>query len=204
MTTKRQTLRTVEIKYGPPLETMDVPAVFTAGCLAVHRRPRYPSDTQPPKREWRITHIPSGYSVSGRIIINTKPLAITLCTALAALDWSGVTPDGATPALLSRQVYAIWVAHGLLPPSGVTKDQALNATTFHFTGHGTCARTIGPLGHVTNHITVARRTGVTKTWKRAPWRFQVPVTYGPRNHDTITDQTATNWHTEEDCPLAHR
>ena len=94
--------------------TLSVPVVFTVDCLAVHKRPQYDDESAPPKRVWQITHIPTGYSVSGRVTLKTKAIAIQVCKDLAALDWSNVTPDGGTSHALSSCVRDVYVAHGLL------------------------------------------------------------------------------------------
>lgn len=46
-----------------------------------------------------------------------------------------------------------------------------------------------------------RVTGMTKTWKREPWRFSFPVKhgmYGPSMY--ITDENERDWHLASDCP----
>ena len=83
----------------------------------------------------------------------------------------------------------------------VTKEQALTAETFHYTGQHLCTRTTGPRGGVTEHITIARRNGRTQTWQRAPGRFRVPVKHGLRTYGAITEWNADQWHTADTCPL---
>ena len=86
----------------------------------------------------------------------------------------------------------------------ITKEQAMTALTFHYTGRHPCARTVGPRGGVTESITVCRRNGATKTWKKDAARFEVPVKTGFRTCGVITDINAWHWHTEADCPLTHQ
>ena len=104
--------------YGTNERTeMTLPCAFTRGCLAVHQRPQLPPGWPTPlkpKREYTITHIPTGRSTSSRVILTTKALAIRVCKDLAALDWSGVTPDGGIPGALSAAIQGVYVAHGLL------------------------------------------------------------------------------------------
>ena len=38
-----------------------------------------------------------------------------------------------------------------------------------------------------------RRNGATKTWKREPSRFLIPIKYGFRGYDVITAQTLSNY-----------
>lgn len=72
----------------------------------------------------------------------------------------------------------------------ITRDQALNARYFHV---DSC------LG---NKCSVWRRNGQTKTWKRSPERFRIPVKYGMYAYGYIdeTDLDRTDLHTAEDCP----
>ena len=83
----------------------------------------------------------------------------------------------------------------------ITKEQALTTREFHYTGKHACTSYTGPRGGITETITTARRNGATKTWKRDPARFKVPVKHGLYTYGTITDQNAADWHTAKDCPL---
>ena len=83
----------------------------------------------------------------------------------------------------------------------MTRDEALYADTFHFTGRHPCARIVGPRGGITEAITVAQRNGMTQTWKRDQTRFRVPVKHGFYEYAQITNDNAANWHTEATCPL---
>lgn len=83
----------------------------------------------------------------------------------------------------------------------ITKDQAMTANDFHYTGRYDCWRTVGPRGGITERITHVRRSGQTQTWKRSPERFRVPVKYGLYESSAITENNAEDWHTAEDCPL---
>jgi hypothetical protein len=80
----------------------------------------------------------------------------------------------------------------------ITLEQALTATEFHQTGGPSgrpCESAKGPVRW--------RRNGATKTWKRTPGKFQVPVKYGLRSYDYIRDDDLTGdyVHASEDCPL---
>ena len=77
----------------------------------------------------------------------------------------------------------------------ITFEQALRSTEFHQTGGSgrPCTSKQGPLRW--------RRNGATKTWKRTPGKFQVPVKFGLRAYDYI-DEINQEWvHAVEDCPL---
>lgn len=80
----------------------------------------------------------------------------------------------------------------------LTLEQALSASEFHY---GTCTRTIGPRGGVTVKSEVWRRNGQTKTWKRQPGRFLIPVKRGLRSYSSIDNYDAVHMHTAADCPL---
>jgi hypothetical protein len=82
----------------------------------------------------------------------------------------------------------------------VTKEQAMSADMFHY---GTCTRTTGPRGGVTEHVEQWRRNGSTQVWKTRPGEFRVPIKYGMRGYSQLTDGNASEFHTEADCPL-HR
>jgi len=75
------------------------------------------------------------------------------------------------------------------------------AREFHYTGRHECTRTVGPRGGVTVNITSVRRSGETQTWKRDAARFRVPVKYGLYESFEITEQTASDFHLPEDCPI---
>jgi len=74
----------------------------------------------------------------------------------------------------------------------VTKEQALTHDRFHY--EPACSF------HRTERW---RRNGKTKVWKTRPAEFQVPVKYGLYGYGYITDVTAHQFHTEEDCPNGH-
>jgi hypothetical protein len=91
----------------------------------------------------------------------------------------------------------------------ITKQQALTAREFHFTGMHDCIRKVGPRGGVTVNVTVARRNGQTKTWVTRPEEFSVPVKYveqswvhGLYGHAYVDHDNASDWHTREDCLIA--
>ena len=81
----------------------------------------------------------------------------------------------------------------------ITMEQALTAQRFHRNG---CKRTVGPRGGVTTAVEEWRRNGATKTWKTRPGEFRIPVKWGMRSYDYITQREADRFHTEADCPLS--
>ena len=85
----------------------------------------------------------------------------------------------------------------------ITKDQALSCDIFHYTGKHQCTRHIGPRGGITEHITAVQRSGMTKTWRRSPERFKVPVKYGLYDSGYITEKNAVDWHVVSECPLVN-
>mgnify|MGYP003394573501 FL=1 len=86
----------------------------------------------------------------------------------------------------------------------ITKEQAVRAHEFHYTGKQACHMSIGPRGGISAHKTVCRRNGQTRTWKRDVARFEVPIKYGLYEYSTINQNNAANWHVAEDCPCNQR
>lgn len=80
----------------------------------------------------------------------------------------------------------------------VTKEQALTAHAFHY---GECTKQEGPRGGVRVKVESWRRNGQTKTWKREPERFSVPIKFGLKSCAYLTEGNASHFHTAEDCPL---
>lgn len=76
----------------------------------------------------------------------------------------------------------------------ITKTDAMTAQRFHEDGgrrrDGSCY--------------VWRRSGQTKTWTTRPAEFRVPVKYGLRQSDYITELNADSFHTEAACPHGNR
>ncbi len=81
----------------------------------------------------------------------------------------------------------------------ITFQQALTESVFHLDGK--CVRTRGPRGAVYEHSVVWRRNGQTQTWKRSPDKFSIPVKYGMRSYDRITEDYSGSVHAACDCPL---
>lgn len=74
----------------------------------------------------------------------------------------------------------------------ITKAQALTLDEVHGMGRnadGTCQRW--------------RRNGATRTWKRSPERFRLPVKYGLHAYDAVTEASAYAVHAPDDpdCPM---
>lgn len=85
----------------------------------------------------------------------------------------------------------------------ITKEQALTAHEFHYVHHPDYI--VGPRGGITSpKIEIWRRNGQTKTWKRQPERFRIPVKYGLYAYSYITEYDAEKFHTAEDCPLNNK
>lgn len=70
----------------------------------------------------------------------------------------------------------------------ITKQQAMTAPVFHENHEP---------GSKVYHW---RRNGQTKTWVTRPGEFRVPIKYGLRSYDYLTDTNADRFHTESDCP----
>lgn len=81
----------------------------------------------------------------------------------------------------------------------ITKEQALTANDFH-ENHSAIIK-VGPRDSQTlPKIYSWRRNGKTKTWKRDPDCFKVPIKYGLRSYDYLTQENAHMFHTAENCP----
>lgn len=80
----------------------------------------------------------------------------------------------------------------------ITKEQALTVSEFHYNG---CTKETGPRGGLTYQIERWRRNGRTKTWKRSPNRFSVPIKYGLYSYEYLTDENAQYFHAAEECPI---
>lgn len=80
----------------------------------------------------------------------------------------------------------------------VTREQALTADHYHLNG---CKKIVGPKGGEKFECVRARRNGNTKTWKRAPSRFEVPIKHGMRTYGYINNDNAHLWHVNRDCPV---
>lgn len=72
----------------------------------------------------------------------------------------------------------------------ITFDQAISEDRFHEVINGKCY--------------VWRRNGRTKTWKRQPDSFSVPVKHGLYQYGHITDREAdSSIYLPSDCPICH-
>lgn len=81
----------------------------------------------------------------------------------------------------------------------ITYQQALTESEFH--REGACHRIVGPRGGVTETVERWRRNGATKTWKTRPGEFRLPIKFGLRSYDAVTDRDAHLLHVVADCPL---
>ena len=80
----------------------------------------------------------------------------------------------------------------------ITKDEARIRSLFHY---GTCTRTVGPRGGVTDKIEQWRENGNLREWKRDPSRWELPLKYGMRSYGTMHPGNADLFHLPEDCPI---
>lgn len=81
----------------------------------------------------------------------------------------------------------------------ITYEQAMTTREFH--KEGACTRTVGPRGGVTVKVEVWRRNGKTQTWKTRPGEFRLPIKWGLKCYDAVTDKDAHLLHVAEECPL---
>ncbi len=80
----------------------------------------------------------------------------------------------------------------------VTKDVAMVAHDFH---KNSCEIFVGVRGGITRKIENWRRNGQTQTWKTRPSEFRVPVKYGLKSTDQLTQHEAGLLHAADACPL---
>jgi hypothetical protein len=83
----------------------------------------------------------------------------------------------------------------------LTKDEAMTEQYFH--QPASCVYTVGPRGGITRKPVEVRRNGKTKTWKRSPDRFALPVKYGLYVYDTITENDVAGFCPASRCPVCH-
>lgn len=81
----------------------------------------------------------------------------------------------------------------------ITFEQALTESEFH--KEGSCHRTVGPRGGVSETVERWRRNGATKTWKTRPGEFRLPIKFGLRSYAAVTERDAHLLHLAADCPL---
>lgn len=81
----------------------------------------------------------------------------------------------------------------------ITYDQAMTAREFH--KEGSCHRTEGPRGGITETVERWRRNGQTKVWKTRPGEFRLPIKFGLRSYDAVTERDAHLLHVASECPL---
>lgn len=66
--------------------------------------------------------------------------------------------------------------------------------------NGSCYLLAGPRGGLKFHMTIWRRNGQTKRWKRQPERFKIPIKTGFRGpYGYLTDMNLDEFHTRRDC-----
>lgn len=72
----------------------------------------------------------------------------------------------------------------------------------YFHANSGCSYTVGPRGGVRVQMLLYRRNGLTKTWKRSPERYSVPIKhgmYGPYGY--VTETNERRWHLDATCPV---
>lgn len=84
----------------------------------------------------------------------------------------------------------------------ITKEQALTAREFCLNDR--CKRFTGPRGGVHVDMQIWRRNGKTKTWKRSPDRFEVPVKHGLYAYGYIDNTNAHAFHVYAEDGCAHK
>jgi hypothetical protein len=91
-----------------------------------------------------------------------------------------------------------------MPPTfaPLTKDEALTVQYLHKPSE--CVYQVGPRGGVTRKPVEFRRNGKTKTWKRSPERFAMPVKYGLYAYDTVTEHEAHLVCPASRCPVCNQ
>lgn len=77
----------------------------------------------------------------------------------------------------------------------------INANAWH---EGTCTVSYGATGKARPTLAQRRwrRNGATRTWKRDPERFEVPIKHGMYQYATIDAHNASYFHDEATCPAA--
>ena len=80
----------------------------------------------------------------------------------------------------------------------ITKEQAMTAQNFHENG---CSRIIGPKGGKKVTVRSWRRNGKTKVWVTRSEEFSVPIKFGLKACDYLTQDNANHFHLPENCPL---
>lgn len=74
---------------------------------------------------------------------------------------------------------------------GVTKEDCIKGGVFH---HGDCTP---------KKAYRWRSNGACKTWVTRPDEFRLPIKFGLRSYDYITERNASMFHRAEDCPHGH-
>lgn len=88
----------------------------------------------------------------------------------------------------------------------ITKEQALTTAGIHYDkGCRNSAFLFGAPLDPAKTCANWRRNGKTKTWKRDPERWEIPVKFGMYAYTRITnlDADLACYHTAEDCPYAY-
>lgn len=64
-----------------------------------------------------------------------------------------------------------------------------------------CSRMVGARGGVKEAVREYRVNGTVKTWKKEPGRWEVPIIWGLKGWDKLTNGNAGWFHMVEACPL---
>lgn len=92
-----------------------------------------------------------------------------------------------------------WVpARGMEARAIMDMAKALVTDRFHY---GECSKRVGPKGGVYISRNEWRRNGANQTWKTDSTRFRIPIKYGMRSYDAITEWNVASFHAESDCEV---
>ena len=85
----------------------------------------------------------------------------------------------------------------------MTVKQALNlryGEEIHYTGHNNCYVLRGPRGGVRKDVVQKWRiNGQTKTWKRTPGKFSIPIKHGLYAFTYLDNENCEFFHSSKDC-----
>ena len=83
----------------------------------------------------------------------------------------------------------------------ITREQALQLTYRDEIHFGTCKKNVGPRGGVTYKVETWRVNGKVKTWKTRLSDFEVPIKFGMRAYDYLSEYNAKDFHLAAECPI---
>lgn len=83
----------------------------------------------------------------------------------------------------------------------ITIDQAKSLRYGDVIHGGVCSVRRGPRGSKAYKILRFRVSGMLRTWKRSPEKFELPLKYGLYGYGRMTERNAWNFHLDVDCPV---